>query len=253
MLIGELDAVFRGILDFETTQGIDTSINGLQVETKDGEIRRVAFAVDASMESFKRAVSLQADLLFVHHGILWADVQPLTGGNYRRIRYLIENDLALYAAHLPLDCHPEIGNNAVMARRLGLAELQPFGAYRGLKIGFKGVSPQSLSLDEICARLFGKKESCLAVLPFGPRDVKTVGIVSGGAPESAYQAIDEGLDLLVTGDASHQLYHPCLEAGINVVFGGHYQTERWGVQALSERLEGVADLETCLIEIPTGL
>jgi dinuclear metal center YbgI/SA1388 family protein len=192
-------------------------------------------------------------MLFVHHGLFWGSSVALTDRLYQRIRYLIENDLALYAVHLPLDAHPELGNNAGIARRLHLESVQPFGEYQGVKIGFKGILSENLNLEQIEAKLLGRPGAGLGKLPFGPERIATVGIVSGGDARAVHQAISEDLDLFITGDASHEIYHDAMEAGISVLFGGHYRTEVWGISEVARYLREQKNLETQLIDVPTGL
>ena len=253
MQLVELDAWFRDLLRLDDLAGIDPSLNGIQVSRRNTGITRVAFAVDACMETFRRAVEQNADLLFVHHGIFWGHETRLTGAHYERIRFLIENDLALYAVHLPLDMHPEVGNNAGMAAALGLHELRPFGTYRGQQIGYAGILPESRTIDQVAQTLFGGSEQTLGMLPFGPREIRSIGLVSGGAPHEVEEAIAARLDLYVTGDAAHTVYHRAMETGMNVIFGGHYLTETWGVRQLSRKLAASSDLDTIFIDVPTGL
>ena len=253
MQIDELDHLLRNWLNIDELAAIDSALNGLQVASSRTEVKRVAFAVDASLISFQRAAEWGADLLFVHHGLFWGKALSITGGHYRRIRQLLESDLALYAVHLPLDMHPEFGNNAGIARLLGLEDLKPFGSYKGLKIGFSGYFKEGKTLDEIVAGLCGEGKNALGILPFGVEKIKSVGIVSGGAAPEVSDAIDEKLDLYITGDASHTVYHHCLESKINVIFGGHYLTEKWGVKLLGEKLKKEIGLETTFLNIPTGL
>jgi dinuclear metal center YbgI/SA1388 family protein len=253
MRVQEFDRLMREWMIIDELTGVDSSLNGLQVAGSREEIRRVALAVDASLETFRRAAEWTADLLFVHHGLFWGREQAVTGGRYRRLRFLIESGLALYAVHLPLDMQPEFGNNAGLARRLGLRGLEPFGTYRGQRIGFKGELESALSLSEVAALLGEGDARTLGQLPFGPERSRRVGIVSGGAADEVLEAIEQGLDLYITGDASHTVYHACLEGGINVIFGGHYATEQWGVRLLGEKLARETGLETCFIDLPTGL
>jgi len=253
MRLEDLDRRLRELLSLDSLASFDVAMNGLQVANSRGEACRVAFAVDACLETIRRAASWKADLLFVHHGLYWGKPLAVTGTHYHRLRELLAADLALYAVHLPLDMHPEVGNNAGLARLLGLTDLEAFGEYHGVKIGLKGRLPAARTLEqvtELCCAAGGKP---LQVLPFGPQSVQRVGIVSGGAADEAFQAIEEGLDLFLTGDASHTVYHACLEAGVNVIFGGHYQTEVWGVKALAQKLAGEEGLETCFLDVPTGL
>jgi dinuclear metal center YbgI/SA1388 family protein len=253
MQLRELDQALRSILAIDTMRGSDPSINGFQVERRTQEVSRVACAVDACMESFRRAVEWKADVLFVHHGLFWGHESPITGSHGERIRFLIENDLALYAAHLPLDMHPQLGNNAQMARALALEGVRPFGNYHGTNIGVSGRLPEPATVGSVCETLFGGRGEALSVLPFGPEQVETVAVVSGGAPKLLGEAIRKGIDLFITGDASHTVYHEALEAGTNVVFGGHYLTEVWGVRAVGSYLAAEFGLETTFLDVPTGL
>lgn len=251
MLLRDVDAYFRQHLQIDALAGLDASLNGIQVDRRNQEIDTVAFAVDACMDSFRRAVEGGAGLLFVHHGLYFGRIKPVTGHYYERLRYLFEHDLALYAAHLPLDQHPEFGNNAGMAAALGLLDVEPFGEYKGVTIGYKGRLPEARTLQQIQA-VIGSGPP-MGVLPFGPDQISTVGIVSGGAPYDVSQAIEQGLDCYITGDASHSIYHEALESRINVIFGGHYQTEVWGVKLLAQRTAVDTGLNTFFVDVPTGL
>jgi len=253
MILDEFDTLIRKILALDEYCGADVALNGLQVANSSATVEKVAFAVDACLESIRRAAEWKANLLFVHHGLFWGKPLAVIGGHYQRLRALIEADLALYAVHLPLDMHPDLGNNYGLARRIGLQRLEPFGEYKGMKIGFKGTLAEQLSLEQVVRLCCGGKEQGINVLPFGPENISTVGIVSGGAADEAYQAIEERLDLFITGDADHTIYHHCLEGRINVIFGGHYLTETSGVTLLAEKLEKGSDLETRFFDIPTGL
>ncbi len=232
---------------------IDSSRNGLQVERKNHTVRKVAFAVDAAMDVFEAAVAAEADLLFVHHGLFWGRESTLTGGHYRRVSYLLEHDLALYAVHLPLDAHLSLGNNAGIAEEIGLADVEPFGLVKGTPIGVAGRFPEAVTVDEVVKRLFTDRYRPLAILPFGCRDIRTAGIISGGAPLEVEQAIELDLDLYISGDANHIAYHRCREAGINAIFGGHYATEIWGVQRVAEKLAAETGIKTIFLDVPTGM
>lgn len=253
MHLRDLDRHIRSMLSIDAMRGDDPSKNGIQVQRREADVTRVAVSVDASMETFRRAAEWGAHLLLVHHGLFWGHETPITGSHYERIRYLIENDMALYAVHLPLDMHPELGNNAQMARALGLLEVTPFGSYHGSTIGVAGRMPEPADVGTVCDMLFGSRSDVLSILPFGPRRVETVAVVSGGAPKLVSEAIAKNIDLFITGDASHTIYHEALEGGTNIVFGGHYLTEVWGVRALGARLEAELDLETTFVDVPTGL
>ncbi len=253
MLINDFDKWCRSFLDIELMEGRDYSLNGLQVGQEDRTIGKVAFAVDACRETFEKAVEEKADLLFVHHGLFWGKPFAITGPQYKRMDVLLQNNLALYAVHLPLDMHPQLGNNAVIADILGLENKDGFGDYKGTKIGIKGMLPSPVKRDDLVIRLFGGWDPSIRMLPFGPEMVSTVGIISGGAPKEVEEAIALELDLYITGDAAHTVYHQSLEAGINVLFGGHYMTETTGVKAVMEKVRKELGLETVFIDVPTGL
>jgi dinuclear metal center YbgI/SA1388 family protein len=253
MQLDEFDRYCRELLRIDEYDSIDASRNGLQVERRPGTIRKAAFAVDACMQSFEQAAVLGADLLFVHHGIFWGRDFPLTGAMYRRVRFLIEHDIALYAVHLPLDAHDETGNNIGMARELELGDLQPFGGYKGKTIGFRGILPRKADINGVLGALGMSPDECNAILPFGKAENMSVGIISGGSSRDVAQAIDAGLDLYISGEADHTIYHLAQENRINVIAAGHYASETWGVRGMAERIAGETGIETVFIDIPTGL
>ncbi|NQT60993.1 MAG: Nif3-like dinuclear metal center hexameric protein [Bacteroidetes bacterium] len=253
MDIKELVNWFDELLKPEDFIRADVSMNGLQVGRKQKEITRAAFAVDACMESFQRAVQAGADILFVHHGLFWGKPIPLTNAHYERISYLIEHDLALYASHLPLDAHPEVGNNAGIANKLGLINRMPFGEYHGSMIGVKGELSEDSPLETVLDILDLSDEASVSILPFGKKKIKSVGIISGGAAGEVFQALDEGLDLYITGETAHQIYHTCLEGGIHVIAGGHYNTEIFGTKLVAEKLSAEMGIQTYFVDFPTGL
>jgi dinuclear metal center YbgI/SA1388 family protein len=252
MRCADLYAYLDRLFDFRRWAEKDGNASGLQVARQGGEVARVAFAVDACLESIEAAGAAGAQVLVVHHGLLWGKEQPLTGTLYRRVRRLCELDVALVGIHLPLDAHPEVGNNRGIMRALGIDDPQPFGLYKGVAIGWKGVLPRPMALAEVAAAATGGGAP-IRVLASGPDPVRSVAAVSGGAPGEVRQAIAEGLDCYITGDASHAIVHEAREAGISLVFGGHYQTETWGVRQLAERLAQDTGLATTFIDLPTGL
>ncbi|GHV23199.1 GTP cyclohydrolase 1 type 2 [Spirochaetia bacterium] len=256
MTSAELDLFFRERLDIAGFSEIDSSMNGIQVDnTPETEIKKIAFAVDACLESFKRAAAAGANMLFVHHGLFWGKPESIAGYVRRRIEFLLKNNIALYAVHLPLDQSPELGNNASLAQILGLQNIKPFGTYHGRKIGFKGDFETPVTIDEAVKRITFMGRPPAAVHAFGGRQIKTCGIISGGAAMEAQQAIEEKLDLYVTGEAAHSIYHIAEEAKLNIISGGHYNTEVWGVKRVMEccKENFKNDLEVEFIDIPTGL
>jgi dinuclear metal center YbgI/SA1388 family protein len=256
MTTARWDKFFRSILNLEAFAAADPSLNGLQVDNDGAEVRKIAFAVDASLETFKRAAAAGAGMLFVHHGLFWGQPLRVTGGHRERIKALLDHNLALYAVHLPLDQDPRLGNNAGLAELLGLENLEPFGLWNGVKIGWKGTFPAPLTIDEAVKRISGGEppgSRSLGVFPFGAAENRTCAVISGGAAQEVLEAIDEGVDLYVTGESSHAVYHQMLEGRINVIAGGHYATEVWGVRRVMARCAGETDAELEFIDIPTGL
>jgi dinuclear metal center YbgI/SA1388 family protein len=248
-----LDAFFRKLLDIESFASIDSSLNGLQVDNDGAEFGKLAFAVDASLETFKRAAAAGAGLLFVHHGLFWGAPLRVTGGYRERLRVLLDRNLALYAVHLPLDQHPEWGNNAALAELLGIENPEPFGVYHGRKIGYKGTLAAPLTVEDAVKRISFAGRPPLGVFPFGKTECRTAAVISGGAAGEAVQAIEEGVDLYVTGETSHSVYHQILEGGVNMIAGGHYSTEVWGVRRVMEKCATELNVDVEFIDVPTGL
>lgn len=255
MTLNEIDKYFRSYLKIEDFP-IDPSRNGIQVDNSNPsakEIKKVAFAVDACMETIEKASKANADLLFVHHGLFWGGCCPIVGDFGKRIRTLIQNDLALYACHIPLDANEIVGNNYGLAKRLGLENVISFGEWHGMCLGAAGSFIKPVTIDELVKKLFPQGEQPLHILPFGKKEISSVAIISGGAGEDVDQAIAAGYDVYITGEISHEQYHVALEAGINVIAGGHYQTETVGVSLVMKKLEEDLGLETFFIDVPTGL
>jgi dinuclear metal center YbgI/SA1388 family protein len=246
----ELVAYLNEYLQIESFLASDSSLNGLVVGGEDKKIGKIGYAVDACQASFDQAVRENVDFLLVHHGLFWGAPLAVTGSHYMRLATLIKHDINLYAAHLPLDAHPEIGNNIQIAKALGLEEIEAFSAYKGQTIGYKGILKEPKTLKEIANRLGYEKT---VLLPFGKEKIQTVGIVSGGASRNVSDALSDGLDLYITGEVEHESYHVALEGGINVLGGGHYVTEIYGVRALAEHLRERFGLEAVFIANPTGL
>jgi dinuclear metal center YbgI/SA1388 family protein len=215
------------------------AVNGLQVENQ-GLCGGIVAAVDASQATIEGVIAEgpgrggAAPLLLVHHGLFWDGNVPLTGRRYRRVAALLEHDIALYSAHIPLDLHPEVGNNAVLARRLGMRETRPFGRYRGTAIGVAG--DLDVSRDELTHRLDSLLDTRCKLIPGGPERCARVGIVTGAAGNQIAEAREAGLDTFITGEGAHHTYFDAMEWGINLIYAGHYATEQVGVQALAEHL-----------------
>ena len=228
----------------------DGAANGLQVQNR-GRVTRIAAAVDASHATVKRAIAAGADLLIVHHGLFWSPAHPWTGKKYELIRLLTENDLAVYSSHLPLDGHPRLGNNARLCAALGLKALKPFFVSHGQPIGFQ--SQLKISLRDLAKRLNRATGETPRLIPAGPEICRSIGVVTGGAGGDLKQAAEEGVDTFVTGEGPHWTYAAAEELGLNVLYGGHYATETFGVKALALHLSKKFGVPWAYIAYPTGL
>lgn len=253
MSTAKLDSFFKSFLDIEGFAGTDISLNGIQVDNDGVEIRKIAFGVDASLETFERAAAAGAGMLFVHHGLFWGSPLRVAGNHRRRVKFLLDHNICLYAVHLPLDQHPKLGNNAALAELLGLENIEPFGLYHGRKIGYKGTFAQPVAIEEAVKKISFMDRPPLGVYPFGKKENASCAVISGGASGETRQAIEEGLDLYVTGEASHEVYHECLEGKLNMIAGGHYTTEVWGVRNVMRHCAEELHIDTEFIDVPTGL
>jgi dinuclear metal center YbgI/SA1388 family protein len=240
------------------------AVNGLQVENS-GAVGSIVAAVDASQVTIARAAEGSSGrgsdeaspLVLVHHGLFWDGNVPLTGRRYRRVATLMEHDIALYSAHIPLDLHPEVGNNVVLAERLGMQVEGWFGDYKGHSIGVWGVAPARWSTrDALLAEVngaLGTFSPGARLIDGGPERVLRVGIITGGAGSMIGAARDAGLDTYITGEGAHHTYFDAMEWGLNVIYAGHYATETLGVQALASHLAERFDLDWEFHDHPTGL
>jgi dinuclear metal center YbgI/SA1388 family protein len=253
MNLKDLDTWFRSLLAIEGFARVDDSLNGLQVGRKAAQIDHVAFAVDACAETIRRAAQAGAQLLFVHHGFFWGTNLRVEGALLDRVRLLLEADMALYACHLPLDVHAELGNNAVLAHMLGLTAVDPFGEHRGIKLGFVGTLESPIDFAEAVKRVLPDGSSPRSAIPGRSESIRRAAVISGGAPFEVLQAIESGLDLYVTGEITHSVYHSVIESGIGFIAAGHYATEVWGVRAVAEKLARDTGIRTSFIDLPTGL
>ena len=229
----------------------DVSHNGLQVQGTP-RVGKIVFGVSASLELFRKAKAAGADLIVVHHGLLWGQEQAITGLFRERIAFLLKNDLNLAGYHLPLDMHPVVGHNACLMRALRAERTKPFGAYHGTEIGFCGwIAPATL--DEITASLEAFCSAKAQVLAYGPKKVETAGVVSGGAYSLLPQAIAQKLDLYITGALDEPAQEWCREGKINCIALGHYNSEKPGVLALMNLVAKRFDVETEFIDVANPL
>ncbi len=232
----------------------DDSWNGLQVEGS-GEVKKIMFAVDAGMMTFERAVQEGADMIVVHHGMFWRSSNPSVTGFYKkRVNYLLKNNISLYASHLPLDMHPEVGNNVQLLKILGFEKETPFGWYGGQNISFTGRSKSPKSIDNIKNVLETELGSMCKILSFGSEKIYRIAVCSGGGALFGIfnEAVGLGVDLYLTGDST-EMYQISRDIGINVIFAGHHATEIVGVRALSSVVKDKFGIDTIFVDIPTGL
>jgi len=226
---------------------------GLQVEGAE-EVSKIVTGVSACLELFEEAGRRGAQMAIVHHGLLWDDdSRVVTGVMKARLKCLLDNGITLLGYHLPLDMHPEIGNNAQIAKKLGLLDVEPFGEYNGMLIGVKGrINPPCTSFDFVSklTRALGPKP---LLWEYGRGKIATVGIVSGGAADLVKQAAEQGLDAYVTGQPMEPTKNYCKEARIHFFAPGHYHSEKWGVQALGAKLADEFGVEVEYVEVPNEI
>jgi len=231
----------------------DAATNGLQVE---GEriIRRLACAVSASQRTIEEAVAWDADALLVHHGLFWGDgVRSISGVVRRRLRPLLLHGLSLLAYHLPLDAHPELGNNAQLAFALGLEPVEPFAEVASTPIGSVVRTPQPWPLDQLVQAIMQVTDRQPTVLAGGPSIVERVAILSGSGASAVIEAAERHCHVLVTGEARETTMALARELGITVIAAGHEATERLGVQALAKHLSATFGLESTFLHDPNPI
>lgn len=254
-VMAKLEDIVRFLDSYLTTDAIRDypgAVNGLQIENS-GTIRRVVAAVDASLPVIEQAASVPGTLLVVHHGMFWQGVQTITGPVRRKIKTALDADLALYSSHLPLDLHPECGNNILLARALGLDDIQPLPPDKktGTSIGLIGSWQGSRSdfLKKTSTTVSGPVHHC----PGGPEEIQRVAVVTGGAGAELASIRASGADTFVTGEGPHWSYPMAEELEINLFYAGHYATETFGVCALVKRIAKDFGLAEAFIDRPSGL
>lgn len=231
----------------------DYGPQGLQVEAEAETIKRIALAVDTSPATIAAAAEWGAEMLLVHHGIFWGGAQPIAGPFGRRVRLLLKHNIHLYAAHLALDAHPVVGNNAVLAKMLGVAVESWWCAPKGTPIGVLGRLAEPMALAGLATAVNDHLATSSRVLAHGPETVQTVAIVSGSGADKVEAAQQLGADLLLTGETSHAHFWAASDVGMNVIFAGHYATETVGVKALGADLAEKFDVATRFFDFPTGM
>ncbi|MEP6591623.1 MAG: Nif3-like dinuclear metal center hexameric protein [Gemmatimonadota bacterium] len=239
-------------LDIADVPDAPVALNGLQVENS-GQVTGFVTAVDASQRTIDRVVAEcdRGTMLIVHHGLFWDGNVALTERRYRRLKALLDHDIAVYSAHIPLDAHPEVGNNAVLARMLGILDPVPFDSYRGMPFGAAG--HLIMSRDALAATLTDLLGGSVHLIPGGPETTTRVGIITGGAGGQIAAAAGAGLDTFITGEGAHHTTFDALELGLNVLYAGHYATETVGVKALGDHLADQFGLQVVFHDHPTGM
>jgi dinuclear metal center YbgI/SA1388 family protein len=226
------------------------AVNGLQLANQ-GEIRRIVAAVDASLPVIEAAAAGGPGLLLVHHGMFWQGVQPVTGAFYRKLKVAMDAGLAVYSAHLPLDIHSEWGNNILLAQSIGLIDPQPFFEWKGIHLGLRGGWRGSRAeLTDALEKAVGGR---VHVCPGGPENVSSIGLVTGGAGSEVAKAAAAGVDTFISGEGPHWSHPLALELGVNLLLGGHYATETFGVRALAAVLGTRFGVPWSFIDQPSGL
>ena len=251
--MASLDYIVRycdKILRTREVRDYERAFNGLQAEN-DGRVSRIAATVDASLTTVRLAVKAKADLLIVHHGLFWGHTHPWTGKRRELLELLFRNNLAVYSSHLPLDLHPRLGNNTQLSALLGLRNLKPFFFSHEQFIGFQ--SRARIPRERLATRLRRATGSEVRVLPGGPKICGKIGVVTGGAGDDVQKAAAEGVDTFVTGEGRHHTYAIAEELGVNVLYGGQYATETFGVKALADHLAGKFNVPWLFLDHPTGL
>jgi dinuclear metal center YbgI/SA1388 family protein len=226
------------------------AVNGLQLANA-GEVRRIVAAVDASLPVIEAAAAGGPGLLIVHHGMFWQGTQPVTGAFYRKLKTAMDAGLAVYSAHLPLDIHPVWGNNILLAKAIGLIDPQPFFEWKGIHMGLRGGWRGTRA--ELAQALGDAVGGRVHVCPGGPENVSSIGLVTGGAGSEVAKAAAAGVDTFISGEGPHWSHPLALELGVNLLLGGHYATETFGVRALAAALGEKSGLPWSFIDQPSGL
>lgn len=249
--LSEIESYLNSELRLDEVPDYSAAHNGLQL-TNTGEVTKVVAAVDASLPVIRKAINEGADLLVVHHGLFWQGVQKLVGAQYEKLAEAIEANLAIYSAHIPLDIHPSLGNNALLAKAIHMDNTQYYHDWKGIKLGL--MQEMNLEFEQMISRVEtavgdrvhfcrGRKEP----------SVGRVGIITGGAGSEIAAMAEQGIDTFITGEGPHWSYPLAEELGVNLIYGGHYATETFGVKAVAELVADKWGIKASFIDHPTGL
>jgi len=249
-LLTDVVEFIDGLLDINNVTDWPNALNGLQLANL-GHVASIGSAVDAGEPTLHKAVAAGVDFLIVHHGLFWTGLQPITGPVFRKVSQAIRADMAVYSAHLPLDVHPTLGNNALLAKALGFTEAQPFFFEKGRFLGVKArVSMPLTELAELTEKAVG---GAVKIFRGGPERVEWAGVVTGAAGAEIYKAASEGVDTFITGEGPHWAAIAAEELKVNLILAGHYATETFGVKALAACVAEKFGLPWQFIDHPTGL
>lgn len=247
--LNEMVAWMESALNVRSIKDYSGAVNGLQL-VNSGRVERVVAAVDASLPVIAKA-AVGGGLLLVHHGMFWQGAQPVVGAFYQKLRCAMEADLAIYSSHLPLDVHEVWGNNIQLARSIGLLSPEAFGDQKGIPMGVQGrwLGTRAALVSRLEEVLVGRVHVC----PSGPEENLQVGVITGGAGSAVGDVAAMGIDTFVTGEGAHWTYPMAEELGVNLLYGGHYATETFGVKALAQELSERFGVPWEFIDHPTGL
>ncbi len=248
--LDELVAFLDGELKTAAIPDYPGAVNGLQLANA-GTVGRIVTAVDASLPVIEAAAEGGPGLLIVHHGLFWQGARPVTGAFYNKLKTAMDAGLAIYSSHLPLDVHPEWGNNILLAKAVGLENPLPFFDQKGLMIGLRG--SWNGTRDQLAEALRMAVDGKVHICPGGPKSIRSVGLITGGAGSEVEKVAALGVDTFITGEGPHWSYTLAEELGINVLYGGHYATETFGVKAISEVISLGFGIPWRFLDRPTGL
>jgi dinuclear metal center YbgI/SA1388 family protein len=228
----------------------DGTYNGLQFEGTP-DVKKIGLAVDACLKTYENAVKEKCQMVICHHGFIWGGLDRIHGSIKTQIEYLIKHNLNVYTSHLPLDAHHQFGNNIQLANALKLKFVEPFGDYHGTTIGFQGELPSKMSIEKVSSAFQTFCGGTPTILPFGKKDIESIGIVSGGGSKAIPEAVEKNLDCFITGESFHSDHHFALESKMNVIYLGHYHSEKCGVKAIGKEIEKKFKIETTFLDEPT--
>lgn len=248
--LDDIAAYLQDYLKIDQIPDYSNALNGVQLANS-GKVTKIVAAVDSHLQVIEKAIEADADLLLVHHGMFWLGAQPITGGLYRKLKLAMDHDLAIYSVHIPLDEHPDLGNNALLAKAVGLTNPQPLMPWKGSTLGlsFESAQPRDQLVDKVAKAVDGKVHCC----PGGPETTKRIAVITGGGGGEISAVAELGIDTFITGEGPHWSYTVAEELGVNLIYGGHYATETFGVRALSEHLAEKYDVSWEFVDHPTGL